>query len=288
MKATKKIVGAACALVAAVALSAGSTFAWFSQSGKVTATGMFVKAKTTEALVIANEDDYTADSWGITAKSTDTNTTTLTPTSTVDGETFYNVKEDSLTTVDYQSGNASDETIFEESVNGTTDAEDKYYVEHTYYIKAEAAKDAEKSIRYGTLYVSNITVTKKPAADAEEGAAAEDAAEDISNAIRVSVQWGEQDAYIYAPLGGTNRSDKGVKGEGAYTAAILGDVTINEIADQVDITGDEYVTTDAVKVVIRIWYEGQDPDCTSFNAMSVEELQVSVDFAAGASEEVDA
>ena len=44
MKATKKIVGAACALVAAVALSAGSTFAWFSTNGKVTATGMKVTA----------------------------------------------------------------------------------------------------------------------------------------------------------------------------------------------------------------------------------------------------
>ena len=35
MKATKKIVGAACALVAAVALSAGSTFAWFTSNANV-------------------------------------------------------------------------------------------------------------------------------------------------------------------------------------------------------------------------------------------------------------
>lgn len=35
MKATKKIVGAACALVAAVALSAGSTFAWFTANNVV-------------------------------------------------------------------------------------------------------------------------------------------------------------------------------------------------------------------------------------------------------------
>ncbi len=44
MKATKKIVGAACALVAAVALSAGSTFAWFAQNAKVTVTGIEVQA----------------------------------------------------------------------------------------------------------------------------------------------------------------------------------------------------------------------------------------------------
>lgn len=45
MKATKKIVGAACALVAAVALSAGSTFAWFAANTSVKATGMSVSAK---------------------------------------------------------------------------------------------------------------------------------------------------------------------------------------------------------------------------------------------------
>ena len=55
MKATKKIVGAACALVAAVALSAGSTFAWFSTNGSVDATGLEVKVSTNNAyLVIAD------------------------------------------------------------------------------------------------------------------------------------------------------------------------------------------------------------------------------------------
>lgn len=45
MKATKKIVGAACALVAAVALSAGSTFAWFASNSSVSATNMKVQAE---------------------------------------------------------------------------------------------------------------------------------------------------------------------------------------------------------------------------------------------------
>lgn len=45
MKATKKIVGAACALVAAVALSAGSTFAWFASNSSVSATNMKVQAQ---------------------------------------------------------------------------------------------------------------------------------------------------------------------------------------------------------------------------------------------------
>lgn len=54
MKATKKIVGAACALVAAVGLAAGSTYAWFSSNGVVNATGLSVDVKTDNSyLVIA-------------------------------------------------------------------------------------------------------------------------------------------------------------------------------------------------------------------------------------------
>ncbi len=55
MKATKKIVGAACALVAAVALSAGSTFAWFSTNAQVTVTGMQVQAVVPDNLYIKRD-----------------------------------------------------------------------------------------------------------------------------------------------------------------------------------------------------------------------------------------
>ncbi len=52
MKASKKIVGAACALIAAAALSAGSTFAWFSSNEKVEVTGMRLQAVVPDALFI--------------------------------------------------------------------------------------------------------------------------------------------------------------------------------------------------------------------------------------------
>lgn len=52
MKATKKIVGAACALVAAVALSAGSTFAWFSTNDTVNADGMKIEVDTSNSYLV--------------------------------------------------------------------------------------------------------------------------------------------------------------------------------------------------------------------------------------------
>ncbi|MDE5766521.1 MAG: hypothetical protein K2I17_05085 [Clostridia bacterium] len=64
MKATKKIVGAACALVAAVALSAGSTFAWFSSNGTVSATGLEVAVSTNNAyLIIADTAANLTKGW---------------------------------------------------------------------------------------------------------------------------------------------------------------------------------------------------------------------------------
>lgn len=60
MKATKKIVGAACALVAAVALSAGSTFAWFAMNNSVTATGMQVDVKTENTYLLISSSKSTA------------------------------------------------------------------------------------------------------------------------------------------------------------------------------------------------------------------------------------
>lgn len=52
MKATKKIVGATAALVAAVALSAGSTFAWFSTRSSVQATGMQVAVSSSDSYLV--------------------------------------------------------------------------------------------------------------------------------------------------------------------------------------------------------------------------------------------
>lgn len=67
MKATKKIVGAACALVAAVALSAGSTYAWFAANNEVSADGMTVSAVSPANLLIA--EGYQTDIASVTKSS---------------------------------------------------------------------------------------------------------------------------------------------------------------------------------------------------------------------------
>jgi len=71
MKATKKIVGAAVALVAAVALSAGSTFAWFTAGGSVQASGMQVKATVPSSLLVGYGVDSTTSATSGSTTTTD-------------------------------------------------------------------------------------------------------------------------------------------------------------------------------------------------------------------------
>lgn len=261
MKATKKIVGAACALVAAVALSAGSTFAWFSQSGTVTATGMNVKAATSRNIVISNATGAGA-TWDTTASTTDSTVKELMPASTVNGKDFFYVTNPEE--VDYSSGAAGVGAIFDDIANDTTKT---YVASYTYYVKADGAAGTE----YTLLYVSNIEVKAGTAT----------ASEDISKALRVSVTYGSN-TFIYAPVTGYSQT-KGVK-----EAGTVADGALDAHKDNVTITTGYSntanlgkVTTTETAVTIRVWYEGEDANCTSANAVSVEQVAISVALSAG-------
>lgn len=267
MKATKKIVGAACALVAAVALSAGSTFAWFSQSGTVTATGMNVKATTSKNLVISNAATGT---WGSTAESTNTTVFEMTPASTVNGKDFFYVSNPEK--VDYDSGVAGEGAEFAEAtpsvVSSTTATTDTHYVmQYSYWVKADAAENTE----YNALFVNKIEV--KAGTDA--------ASEEISKALRVSVTYGTT-TKIYAPVTGATTSYNGVSTAGTVDATNIGTLT-SAVTLTTDMTAAATlgkVTTTATEVKICVWYEGQDTNCTSANSINVEELSVAVSLTA--------
>lgn len=91
MKATKKIVGAACALVAAVALSAGSTFAWFSSNGTVRATGLTVEASTSNAYLIIGKTTADLDK-NLTSITMDSPSDALKPSAYIAAD--YNAETD--------------------------------------------------------------------------------------------------------------------------------------------------------------------------------------------------
>ena len=269
MKATKKIVGAACALVAAVALSAGSTFAWFSQSGTVSATGMNVKAATSKNILISNANGDGA-TWNTTAATTDNAVKELTPSSTVNGTDFFYVSNPE--TIDYSAGTSGVGTVFAATTSDTTSGK-TYVASYTFYVKA----DGVDGTTYDKLFVSNIAVTRATETANQSN---------VSMALRVSVSYQASGAasattFIYAPVSGYSQT-QGVKEAGTVAADALNaqkdSVTITTAYSNAANLGK--VTTIATAVTIRVWYEGEDAACTSANALTVEQLGIAVSLSA--------
>ena len=261
MKLTRKLVPAfAMLLVSAIMLTTAS-FAWFSTNDDVSATGMSVKATTAENLVISAD----GAAFGTTQVTlTDSATANLTPVSVncpstqgLGSAKFYAVQDTSLATIDYATGkyNAS-ETLFEEVTAAG------YYETFTVQVKV----DGEETTQFDKIYVENIEVAR--AANAEKQAA-------ISSAIRVAVTDGSK-TYIYAPLSGSYTDGKSIssltEGKAVVAEQALGTYT--------DASNFGAVTTTAKTFTIYVWYEGQDPNCISANAVQVEDLSISIFFKA--------
>ena len=263
MKLTRKLVPAFAMLLVSALMLTTASFAWFSTNDDVSANGMSVKATTAENLVIsANGTSFGTSPVALT----DSATANLKPVSINCGTsekigvdaTFYAVKESSLSTIDYASGAYNAETTLFEAA-----AAAGYYETFTVQVKV----DGEAGTQFDKIYVENITVTRT---------GGEATTLNISKAIRVAVTDGTT-TYIYAPLGGSyteGKSIDAIDGSGKATAAAQ---TLGTLTDASNFGA---VTTTAKTFTIYVWYEGQDPNCISANAVSVEDLAVSVFFKA--------
>ena len=266
MKKMRKLLPALAMLLVSAVLMSTASFAWFSTNDDVSVSGMSVKATTAENLVIsaAKTSGFSTSPINLT-DSVDKN---LTPVSVncpsnkgLDSVKFYAVKDDeSLATIDYESGAYTDDTKFKEvTASG-------YYETFKVYVKVDG--DAEAGTQFDKIYVEKIEVTR--AANTADQAG-------ISSAIRVAVTDGTI-TYIYAPLGEedyvTYDSITSIDNAGKATTA---QQKLGTYDDECNFGA---VTTDAKEFTIYVWYEGQDPNCTSAKAVQVEDLSISVFFKA--------
>jgi len=153
MKAIRRQLIAAVAMVLVAAIALGSsTFAWFAQNNKVTATGMQATATTSSSLVISNESNVgTKTTHGFTS-----NTTKMLPASHLDAANTPNSGNNTTNlvfvnngdSIDAQTGYvASGKTIaYSYAANETDDpntAEDEtktYYLDYVVYIASAGEK----------------------------------------------------------------------------------------------------------------------------------------------------
>ena len=150
MKATKKIVGATAALVAAVALSAGSTFAWFATNSTVTANGMQVTVDSTQSYLLITSGNTAFSGTSDTTETLTSYSTAIKPCTHdwnvgVDTGLKYVNNPDQ---VDGSSGLQSGDTeLTYTAVEKADDNNSTYYYDYVIYLGAWEQSISDKSLK---------------------------------------------------------------------------------------------------------------------------------------------
>jgi hypothetical protein len=269
----KKLISAIAMLtVSAVTLST-ATYAWFTMNKEVTVTGMQVRTKVSENLLIAD------DTLASTARKADnlfynalvqTHDALLEPVSTDDGTNYFYTKTDNVIgTGDamndvYIAYNAADTSAFNTNY-GTTGAVG--YVDYVYQLKAITGSDAQEirltglDLTYGGASPANNQKAYRAGVFVENLGYM--TSTDSSNLIAPAGGVGTLQA-IYTPSGAANFTPGFAVDS---TSTVTGAVTYNSqfaLATQAN-------ATNYYKVVVRVWLEGEDTTCNNTTFMSLKD-----------------
>lgn len=271
----KKLIPALAMLLVAAALMGTSTYAWFSANPQVSADGMSVKAASTGGLAIASytgnvgataqvpgKNDFSSAATAVWKNSTDA----VQPTS-VDAGKWW--KATSASIDDY----AASGDITAATGNG--------FYQHTKWQIKSLAETGTVNVN-----VTNINVTY---ADAESSANLNKAIR-VALAVTTTTDDGEGNEtkttvwYYFAP----NRTAPGQGASYTYvnatgtvaTYGAQGSNTLNYTATP----GTQIITglgTNPVDIDAYVYYEGQDENCKSANAIDIDTINVEILYAIG-------
>ncbi len=274
-KGLKKLIPAAGMLMLSAAMLGTSTFAWFTMNKEVTVTGMEVRTKVSENLLIA---DDTLDS---TARKADnlfynslvqTHDALLEPVSTDDGENYFYTKTDNV----IGTGDAMNDVYIAYDPSGTTPFNTNYgttgavgYVDYVYQLKAITGSDAQEvrltglDLTYGGVSPANNQKAYRAAVFVQD--LGYKTSTDDTNLVNPASGVGTSTLKaIYTPTGAANFTDgKAVDS----TSTVNGTVTYNAtfaLDTQTD-------ATNYYKVVVRLWLEGEDTTCNNTTFMSLKD-----------------
>ena len=294
MKKTKIIVPALGVLLLSTAASVTGTVAWFSMNNFVTATGMEVKAKAENGIVISNA--ASGSTWKETAASARSTALALKPTSTATGATWvHSTSNDSsdentenaydlLTlTVDSTTGagyvNDNEQEGYQATSGGSGasayEADSTYYALHSFYVKSSAEALTK------TIYITNVKATLP----ATQNSA------DLNKALRVLVKLNGNDASakVYSPVYAAS-SYSAATAAGAYSTVAKSTVSpidasgtngLIATASQGFLTNQAIPASSAAPLQfdIYLYFEGEDPNCKSDNlTATLDQIQVEVTF----------
>lgn len=288
--------------VSAVSLSS-ATYAWFTMNKEVTVENLTIQAKAEGGLLISETQGYTAsDVWDDSANTTAevaAAKVALYPTSTANSATWYHAtsktaNDAASATSGQASGNKSDgyttltltanqlqaagagtngkKEVFyadTDSSNSYSDADAKYYLKYTYYLKTSTEGTTALGLGNGSQNL-NISVVHVDGNTTST---------ELNKSLRVGIEIGGK-FYIFAPISGATDTYY-VNASSTATTAIDSSASSHNAPMTVatGLTSLPGVKQDGTPVYVYMWYEGEDANCKSENVTAtLDELTVDLEF----------
>ena len=292
-KTNKKIASALAMLMLSAAMLGTSTYAWFTMNKTVTVNNMQVKAVAEDGLLINEVSTANDVNWDSEATAAQTGSTlsALYPASTADGTDWYHAaskKSNSaaaasqgaasadlvesyeqltsltaITAMTEATATGGSQAAFETMGKVNTDPAG-YYVHYTYYLKGASGSALPLASTANAAY--DVWIKSVSATTTDTGSA------NLNKALRVGIKL-NSNFYIFNPLGGT--SSYYVDAGNTPTTTIPGNT-----ATVTDLASLPAVGSPGTPVHVYIWYEGEDVNCKSDNALAttLDKISVQIDF----------
>ena len=256
MKKFKKVVPALCALLVSAVMLGSSTYAWFSMNTKVTAKGMSVTATSSSTYLVISENSTVGTETSLDLKAV---TGSLLPVSYTTSAIQNATNDKTLV-----AANSWFTAIGTDTTNGTAQTDSKKRLEITesnnfgsvdtnnYYVI--------KSFYIG-LVAGSSAVTNGIQADVKFTAAQ---SSELNRCLTVKIVYGETD----------DPTDATTTQTFVYGAA-TGEVTKHSAALQ---ENGLINTTNATKVTVYIYFDGENENCTTAKAINLDKITVDLTF----------
>ena len=258
----KKLIPALCMLLVAAALLGTSTYAWFSMNDTVTATGMQVKATTAASLTISDASDGTYDD-SITLEHTDS-TTALKPatvTATVEGD------KTSIGTTTGSNPTVTDIAFYNLGVNqGVVNA----YGQAATKTMAEVL--ADDALTFGDWFVESDSTDY--VTDSMWLKYAGEAATKIDLGIEITYTGTAVDIYKALHVAFVVNG----KWYNYDVSTFDHDTSEKKITKTIEDFAGADINNTATQVDLYVWYEGEDTDCYTNNALTTQALTINLNF----------
>ena len=296
-KTRRKLISSIGMLLVSATMLATSTYAWFTMNKEVEVRNLTVQAKAEGGLLIAETTDGVWDEAANTVAEEDGAKVALFPTSTNNTSSWYHatsksaanaanasqngaseLKSEGYTELELDSeviqtavagSNGQKEVFYKDSgETGYDEADAKYYVKYTYYLKTSTEGTTSLGLTSGSQNV-NISVVN---VEGNENST------DLNKSMRVGVAIGGK-FYIFAPISGATGTyfvNATTETTAIDSSARTHDAPMTIATGLTSLPG---INGTPEEVNIYMWYEGEDENCKSENVTAtLDELIVNVEF----------